>query len=425
MNLLTLRNADRGVSKLFWAWIAYSIFTVLFFQFGPYYFGHPLGELIWLYIFLFFSHAAIISGFLFEIRRPVKPSRPLQLLERHFDKLPYLAICSVVLELLVRLFIYEGIGGLADARAAWHESSGSLASHAILWSSSITLPVIAVAFARWSRFSLFQKLCLLACIGGEYLFTVMGGTRHGAFIVSLILGFLFFTKFEVNGKWFAKYFLLNIAALLVVGFAVYSSIVTMNRYGLDVRDVTFEELNRKQGRLGNVLDPDHPLVASDIPNYLKPAMISGTYYFGHGYGALAHAISLPQDFPSMGIGHSLFLTRTAQKLGLYPVAAKTYIVRLNDELGYMIPQTWMTGYTWFASDLTFYGVVPFLFLLSMILCRAWRCFAIHSDLYAALALVWLLNIFIQLPLLFPGQDYVPLALIYSSIGLFLLQQRKA
>ena len=416
---------DRGVVKLFWAWIAYSIITICSFQFGPYYYHNSTGQLVWLYLFLFCAHVAIILGFVYQMRRPLRPSADWAFLERHLNKLPFLALVAVLLELFLRLLIYKGAYDLADARSAWHDAGGSLYSHLILYCSSITLPVLALACSRWRQFSLIQKSCLAACVGGEFVFTIMGGTRHGAFVVAVIFAFLFLTQFSARFKFWAKFLVLNVSVIFVLGFLVYSSVVMMQRYDMDVRDVSIEQLARKQGRLGNVLNPDHLLVTSAIPAYLKPALVMGTYYFGHGYQALADALSLQQRFPSMGIGHSLFLTRSSFKLGLYQITSKSYAVRLNNELGYNIPQTWMTGYAWLASDLTFYGVIPLLFFLARALCLAWRCFAAFRDLYAALALVWLLNIFIQFPLLFPGQDYFPLLLIYTSIGLFLRQQQRA
>jgi uncharacterized membrane protein YobD (UPF0266 family) len=411
--------------KILGFWLLYSAFTISCFQFGPYYNSLSLFDYVKLYTFLIFVHLFIIGGYFWGCREGVLPGRKIRFFERNVTRIVYIGFVGSLIEVFLRLFMYRGTIGLAEARSAWHDAGGSLSSHLILLIGGFTLPTVAILFSRWRSLSIFCKIAGLSVIFIKFATAVMGGTRHGIFITAIIVGLLFLGGIYAGRIRIPRILVYVFAVLCALAFMSYASIVNMSRYGMDVRDVSIEELQMKQGRYGTIVDPNNIIMVAPIPNYIKPALVSGTYYFGHGYGALTDCLSLPFRPPSLGLGHSLFLTRNAYKVGLGAIVGNSYAVRLNNQLGYNIPQTWMTCYPWLASDLTFPGTVIFLGFLGALFSKAWNGYLRYSDLYATLALVWLINIFFQLPLLFPGQDYVPLIVMYGSIGVFIYSQRGA
>ena len=112
---------------------------------------------------------------------------------------------------------------------------------------------------------------------------------------------------------------------------------------------------------------DHPTLAI-VPGRLQPTYILVASYLGQGYYHTCFAFDL--DFMwTKFVGNNPALISLAARLGV-DVWNETYMHRLHrqgiDEYG-----VWHTAYTWFASDVSFYGVPVALFFLGCLLGMSW------------------------------------------------------
>jgi hypothetical protein len=111
----------------------------------------------------------------------------------------------------------------------------------------------------------------------------------------------------------------------------------------------------------------HPALAI-LPEPLKPTYIKVVSYLGQGYYHTCFAFDL--DFRwTRFLGNNPALIGLAARFGV-DVWKDTYMHRLQregiDELG-----VWHSAYTWFASDVSFYGVPVVLFFLGYFFGVSW------------------------------------------------------
>jgi hypothetical protein len=113
---------------------------------------------------------------------------------------------------------------------------------------------------------------------------------------------------------------------------------------------------------------DHPAFTV-IPKPLWPTYVMVVTYFGQGYYYTSFAFDM--EFKPTGfLSSNPALVSMAQALIGIDVWSDTYMHRLQrygiDEFG-----VWHSAYTWFASDVSFYGVPPLLFVLGFFFGFSW------------------------------------------------------
>ena len=114
----------------------------------------------------------------------------------------------------------------------------------------------------------------------------------------------------------------------------------------------------------------------DAPVYrdLPPIMISGiaslTGYLSQGYYGLA--LALQNDFiPTWGLGHSPIIGSLYRVLsGDDTYFNSTYIERLNQQ-AWTSDSHWSTAATWYASDVSFWGVPVIMGIIGYLWARSW------------------------------------------------------
>ena len=111
-------------------------------------------------------------------------------------------------------------------------------------------------------------------------------------------------------------------------------------------------------------------VYKDLPPALISAMASLTGYLSQGYYGLA--LALNYDFePTWGLGHSPALGSLYRVFtGDETFFNATYIERLN-QVSWTSDSHWSTAATWFASDVSFWGVPVIMGLVALLWARSW------------------------------------------------------
>lgn len=122
-------------------------------------------------------------------------------------------------------------------------------------------------------------------------------------------------------------------------------------------------------------------------------------YLVNGYVGMS--ISLDKDFQSTyGVGHSTFLTRAFdQHLGIN-VGSRTYQQRISDEWDKDI--FWHSAYSYFANDVSFYGVIIVMFIFGFYL----AAISIDSILYKNFVASLLMPLFGILILYLPANNQI-------------------
>jgi hypothetical protein len=96
-------------------------------------------------------------------------------------------------------------------------------------------------------------------------------------------------------------------------------------------------------------------------------------YVGQGYYGLSLCLQEPFAW-TYGVGHSRFYIWLAEKaLGETQgeILDRTYPYRIDHDFGWSGDTSWSTSYSWFAGDVTFFGVPVLMFLLGRLLASTW------------------------------------------------------
>jgi hypothetical protein len=130
---------------------------------------------------------------------------------------------------------------------------------------------------------------------------------------------------------------------------------------------------------------------SFLPQQTREAISMVWFYPTHGYCGLSYALQTPFEW-TYGIGSSRGIQAYLKDhLGIDGVLERTYPFRAEDNFNWPALGYWWTMYPWLASDLTFPGVVVFMFGLGWACAKTWYECTRLNDLFAAMlfALIFL------------------------------------
>ncbi len=130
-------------------------------------------------------------------------------------------------------------------------------------------------------------------------------------------------------------------------------------------------------------------------SFLSPQMreaISMVWFYpANGYCGLSYALATPFEW-THGVGSSRGIQAYLKDyLGIDGVLERTYPFRAEDNFNWPALGYWWTMYPWIASDLTFPGVIVFMFGLGWACAKTWCECTRLNDLFAAIvfALIFL------------------------------------
>jgi hypothetical protein len=400
-------------------WLGFSALTIYCYAGGPFLFEHSRSPI--LYSYLAAVHLAILAGYRLAVKRYQAPAAHLvdgTALRRvaPWLVLPAVAgtIIGVVSNALTGITLDAALLDPDAARKAWIDSGGSLAVHLTVVCSIATYPLISTVLCYWRLCGRLSHWAVFVVIAGIVAYNVQGGARAGIFGV-LAVATVCSLASTLSGR--SEWKISRLAAVGSVGlaaFVLYSSFVTSNRAFRPIDD--YAAFLRAQNEYS--IDSSHYALDS-IPRLVAPAVLSGYFYFGHGYEGLAMALSKPFIGSAWGFGHSAVLVRTAAKLsGSDDLYDLSYFYRLVREDG-LSSSLWVTIYPWIASDLTFPGSVVFMGLLAGWLATAWLDVLNGRSVGAAWVLGWITFTVASTSGIFPPGDYGALISYWGSIVFWL------
>ena len=121
-------------------------------------------------------------------------------------------------------------------------------------------------------------------------------------------------------------------------------------------------------------------------------------YFSHGYKGLNYCLQMPFEW-TYGYGGAMGLdSYISQYLHVPSQLDNTYPVRMEMVYNYSGLQSWPTAFPWWASDLSFPGVVVFMYFIGRFMCVLLRDALSKSDTFSAVMFSYFFIMIACLPL---------------------------
>lgn len=312
--------------------------------------------------------------------------------------------------------IYYGLLGGALLLAYGASSPGDVVE-AILQPGRAYLAKFAIYDAQNASEGANPVLQILTLASGLYtalvpLFVVYGRRiRSGVRLIALsgVVIYAAFFLFIGTLKGLADLVIFAVVSLAVVVFGSWpqrsATKITRRRFAtvlilLATLFIGYMAYNQA-GRLAAVGISDrfepNPLIEQVVGEDLARGVAVVGFYPTHGYVGLAYNLETPFVW-TRGLGAWRALDSYAsQYLGTSSVYPLTYPARTEARTGWPALMYWSTGYTWFASDLTFPGTVVLMALVGWALGRMWIEAAYQRSILALLVFVQVCIEIVYLP----------------------------
>ena len=339
--------------------LAWLVFTILVFIFGPY--AYEISNKFFFYLYLTVIHIALLLGYL---RGQKSRGRGSIVRINYIKFIKWAVLISVFYNLFKILFTLGGdlsnISQTFSNSAQSYSSSSLRFPHAFNYIDIFFHPIYLIAvtnsvfyynFLERRYRTLLWFLVLLA-----FGYSIGSATRGGMVQLSImILGAFMLAIYKGNIilTYRIKLRIAIVASLFLVGFTAYTSLLHHTRGGaIFVNPLT--DLPPKESYL----------FSSVIPEKLEPVANHIAFYVSHSYYRLNRAMELPFKGLGFGLSNSYFIMDNIESLtGWSGLKNISYGMRLDMIDGGVYGLFWSTFYTWIASDFTFPGTIVIIFFI--------------------------------------------------------------
>jgi hypothetical protein len=394
--------------------VCYIWFTFLLFLISP--ITYPLSNKIDYYLLTGFLILVSIAFLLGCVSVPIPVMKVLNFRRIHF---PYIKLIIVSTSLYV-LLIIDAIS-LGIFKFSLNLGETYIASHAIVdnapisglgkmlvLSKPVTVMALSLGFYNFSHFN--RKEIWLFTL---FIFTMLTysigvfATQKEAgdiIIVSIVSFFIFSLQQKRYGK-FYKYALFTI--LLFIAFFIFNQLSRTQAYEIE------------SFRVNSFFTVDNQSwIYKIFGDTIGDGVVALILYLSHGYQGLGLCLKLPYEW-THGYGSSMALSSYLhQYFGLPDLINRTYPLRMEFHYGWPGLMFWPTAFSWWASDISFTGVVILMFFIGRFFCICFKEAYLYNNPISITLTAYLSILLIYLPLnnqLFQTRN----SLVASSV-LFLL-----
>ena len=403
-------------------WLIYSITTILVFEFGP--LDFRVENKFTLYTYLFFAHFFSALGYLksykkYKLLNDLKTN--LNFLNK--NNLNFISFI-IVLSLIIGFYrdytsdvnLNLAIEDTLAASEAGELRGGGWLGYLNGFLNVFKLPFLTIALINFRNLTKFQKYLLIVLVFRLIFASIVGSTRHGIFMLIIIVFFsLLALKFNNQIRISFKKLFIRIF-LVVFLFLVYSSYISINRNLRPIDNMVEYMSNNDKYEL----DTNNFLIPKFTGNLelINAGVLTGYFYFTHAYKGLSEALSLPFKGTSLFFGHSDFTIRNlARVFSDDEMLNYSYHYRLSNEVSY--PKTlWITAYAWIASDLTFIGSFFLLYFFGSLLASSWIRSLKAPTLISCSVFGWIIYFFFQTNITFVPADLGAFISFWGSIFIY-------
>ena len=220
------------------------------------------------------------------------------------------------------------------------------------------------------------------------------GTNIGFFRIALIFVVFYYLKTQNN----------RIASSSRNKRSNTRKMLLLSFFATAVVIVVFDRIMRSRGgvlswndsgyNIGGIrINPNSPLFRI-LPSYLHILLISLSGYLTQGYYGMSVSLRLPWK-PGYGVGHSMAIINLLGDAINIP-HENTYQYR-SAIFGWEEGVRWHTMYSWFANDVTYYGVIIVVLVIGIVSGMAYKDAVVTNNPYAKLVTYYFMLLFVFMP----------------------------
>ncbi len=333
--------------------------TIFIFIFGPY--RYKITNSFIFYTYLFLIHISLYLGY---VRGQRSFGREMRVKFDYYKFVEITVIISLFYFIAKLILTFGGdVRHFSDTfRNASKSYISSTLKHSNLFSyldiffAPISLIAITNTIFNYKNLRKQFRYSVYILILFSIASSIGSATRSGIVqiaIISLAAFSLGIYKKNIILRYYHKVLIIFLAAGFVIGFLIYSALLTNTRGSKIIINPLTHELPRKDFFLTKLTSPKfHPLI-NNI-----------SFYTSHSYYRLNKAMNLPFKGLGFGLTNSYFVMDNIEQLtGWSELKEISYGVRLDKEIGSNYGLYWSTFYTWIASDFTFPGTIIVVFFI--------------------------------------------------------------
>ncbi|MCL2355464.1 MAG: hypothetical protein FWC68_06395 [Oscillospiraceae bacterium] len=399
-NAIDLREKSKAQHNIINFTIIYILFSYLVFRLGPIIYSHRESSLVPIYLTAYLIALKCGAALSDKIKIPTSKTTG------SYTSFKVIVRVGLVFGILLSVLnvmnvfgtsipelIRNVLRGFIDPEIGYfynlnQEQGSSIITQMSTLLSPLTLFSMTLGFYFWKELSLIDK-CLLT---GDVLFSViqttMIGTNFGLFRLAII-GFisLFFgiqrNKVKLDRN--RKIFTISVALISFLVVTFYFFHTTLSRVGWSEIPSTLTGTD--------VVNQQHWTM--QLPLSISAPILMFTDYFSNGFNGLA--IAKLFDFSStFGFGSGRFLWSIPERLFSIDIISRTYQYKMAEMWHPSIK--WTTAFTWIANDVSFLGVIPYLFIISLLFCLVFKDAKENKNPIAVAIVPLYIIMFIFLPL---------------------------
>jgi len=379
-------------------YIIFFIFTLLLFVLGPVAWKVSSYTLVISYLLL--CNVALYVGYCIAVQKyRVRENANYEAkLNRLFKTCLILSVLFIIPKFLVRWnvsslsvsgFISQIHDGLTNPSIVYNDKMEKIAANE---ASSPLTGIYLLLSPWWTAFFPLAILCfkkygskvktaIIVVFVTEVLSWIGIGTNKGLLDIILVCSFIVFYQNHAflikNAK---RAFIITIVTVAIFLTAFLNNIVS--RYNLE-DTLTLDAAS-------NFIDFKLLGFYGHLPAVVVIALAIVSGYLNQGYYALELALRSPPVW-TYGFGNSFFTIKIWDTFTGDNLLKKTYMGELQNLYGIDPMVNWHSFYVWFASDITFPGVVLLVFLIGYLLGLSWMDFLYKRSAYAPVAFTLLIT----------------------------------
>ena len=341
------------IKLVFPAIVIFQIITLCLYYFGPinYLFrGSPDSVVLLVLSYLTLLVLGYLGGAKLYLRGSTGPRNASRFLKRASIVVLFFSIIDLIY--VSRSFNLGSTLGQAYGLAQENKSENvSVFAYLRMFFGYFIFGLLPIFFLWRKRLTKSLYVICMVAIVVNLLSGVMSGVNKKLFdylIIGLVLGLMGLTSIG-DVKKIAKLSIAMVVSIFLAGSFFLEGQLT--RYG----SFAISGVSDKLGAYSDYKAADGELL-------VFYSAMSG--YLSQGYRAIELSLDIPFEF-TWGVGNSSFFSRQIDKLFETDIENATYPARI-ETYGWDRYNQWSTFYTWWASDLTFYGVAILMFFIGFL-----------------------------------------------------------
>ena len=241
---------------------------------------------------------------------------------------------------------------------------GGFMSLIVTFSGPLTIPAVVLPILYFDKLSFAYKIISIFGIVLQVFGAVIAGTNEGLFNIGIyIISVILILrqrkrKLKRKKKSFVSFIFIGI---LLIGLLAFFTNNISQRTG---DTFLFPTIGI------NKYDRTAPILQF-IPQFLQPTLAYLTVYLCEGYYGMSLALGM-EWIPTFGTGFSSFIRNNIEELLGVNLIQYSYQGRIEKLYGWGANKNWHTAYTWFANDVSFFGVALIMFIIGFLIIRSFR-----------------------------------------------------